>query len=203
MFLATMVVSALLFTLLTAKYAEWFRNGTLEKYTEMHQVLRLTRPGEPIMDLKGETIFRPRAFYYIFEYITRAEIRSGIIKDTVPESVVAANCHVAQADGDFFPPRAKTFLRENFVDVGRLRASGQFIHQNGSFSIAVPGEYMIIDAKGETSGTLDGTPYGAARVLAAGAHRFDRAVAGERVAVFWAPAFRRGFSPYHLQDRDF
>jgi hypothetical protein len=198
-----LVATALLFTLLTAKYAEWFRNGTLEDYTMLHQVIRLTRPGEPIMDLKGETVFRPRPFYYIFEYITRAEMRTGMIRDTVPESVIAANCHVAEADGDFFPPRAKAFLLANFIDVGRLRVSGQSIPKNGSFSIAVPGEYMIINKDGQSSGTLDGTPYRGARLLAAGPHHFDRVHPDEHVAVFWAPAFRRGYSPYHLQDRDF
>ena len=52
-------------------YAEGLRNGTLEDITMMRQLLGLTRPGEPVMDLKGETVFRPRPFYYIFEYITR------------------------------------------------------------------------------------------------------------------------------------
>ena len=195
--------SALFFTFLTAKYAEWFRNGTLEDYTFMHQVLRLTRPGEPVMDLKGESIFRPRPFYFIFEYITRAQMRSGIIEDTVPESVIAANCHIAEADGDFFPPRARAFLNANFVDVGRLRAAGQIIPKNGSFSIAVAGEYMVIGKDGEASGTLDGTPYRGARMLGPGPHRFDRALPDQHIAIFWAPAFRRGYSPFHLQDRDF
>jgi len=117
--------------------------------------------------------------------------------------VIAHRCYVAQADGRLFPPRARAFLNANFLDVGRLRAAGQWIHRDGSFAIAVPGPYVIVDVAGLASGSLDGTQFTAPRELAAGAHRFDRARPNERVAVLWAPAFTRGFSPFHLQDRDF
>jgi hypothetical protein len=35
-----------------------------------------------------------------------------------------------------------------------------------------------------------------------GAHRFVHA-GKKQVAVLWAPAFRRGHSPFHLRDLDF
>ena len=54
----------------------------------------------------------------------------------------------------------------------------------------------------QASGTLDGSPYTGGRHLGIGEHRFFNA-RGERVAVFWAPAFERGFSPFHLQDLEF
>jgi hypothetical protein len=87
--------------------------------------------------------------------------------------------------------------------MGRLRAAGEFIRDDGGFSVVLPGEYVIVTEHGEASGTLDSTPYAGARQLTAGAHTFGRTVPGEQVAVLWAPAFRRGFSPFHLQDRDF
>lgn len=177
-------------------------NHTAEHITLMNQVLRLTRPGEPIMDFKGETIYRRRPYYFIFEFITRNAITRGLIADTVPESVVRSACHVAEADGPFWPPRAAAFLNANFIDVGRLRVAGQAVGAGGGFTIAVPGDYVVVSKRGEAAGILDGTPYRGARRLEAGSHQFVRA-GSDRVAFLWAPAWQRGFSPFHLQDRDF
>jgi MFS family permease len=193
---------AIFFLVCTAYYTEWFRDQQRETTTMLHQVLRLTRPGEYLMDYKGETVFRRRPYYFIFEKIGRDAMRLGLLRDTVGEAMVRTKCHVAQADGAFWPPRARAFLDANFLDVGRLRASGQWLHDDGKFSIAVDGDYVIIVKDGQANGTLDGTPYTGARYLAIGEHRFLNS-RGERVAVFWGPAFERGFSPFHLQDLDF
>lgn len=184
-------------------YADRFENNTDWHTTMMHQALRLSRPGEMVMDLKGETIFRKRPFYYAFENITRAQIARGIIRDTVAEDVVRTRTYVAQADGPMWPPRARAFLSENFVNLGRLRAAGQWIHDDGSFTIAIPGRYLVVNENGEARGLVDGTPQHGARTLQPGAHRFDRARRGESVCVVWAPAVERGLSPFHMQDIEF
>jgi hypothetical protein len=191
------------FLALTAHYADNFRNGTREYTTMLNQVLQLTRPGELLMDYKGETVYRRRPYYYIFEAIGRRVLQRHLIPDDVPESIVAARCYVTQATGPFFSPRTQRFLREQFMDMGRLRAAGSLIADDGAFTIAVPGDYVVINRAGQAAGALDGTPYAGPRPLAAGPHRFDRGAAGDRVAVLWAPAFQRGFSPFHLRDRDF
>jgi hypothetical protein len=179
-----------------------FRDHTTEEITMMRQVLGVSRPGEPLMDLKGETIFRRRPFYNIFEFITRAQMEHGMIKDTIPEAMLASGCHVAQADGPFFPERGRAFMVANFIDLGRLRASGQWLGDDGSFSIAIPGDYVVLTERGPARGNLDGTPYDGARHLGAGNHRFESAAPG-RLACLWAPAFARGYSPFHLRDREF
>ena len=194
---------AAVFCVAIVYYAEGFRNATLEDITMMRQLLGVTRPGEPVMDLKGETVFRPRPFYYILEYISRNAIRRGQLADTIADDVVRARCHVAQADGEFFPPRGRAFLAANFLDLGRLRAAGQWIRDDGSFSIAIPGTYVMVRHGGEAVGILDGTPYRGARALSPGLHRFVRAGKNDRVSCLWAPAFARGYSPFHLRDRDF
>ena len=181
-------------------YADRFANKTAWHYTMMDQALRLTRPGEMIIDLKGETIYRRRPFYYAFELITRSQIAHGLIEDTVAADVVRTRTYVAQADGPMWPSRARAFLNEHFVNLGRLRAAGQWLKEDGTFTIGVPGEYVLLTERAEARGLLDGTPYRGARVLSAGAHRFE----GEpHVAALWAPAFRRGHSPFHLRDTDF
>ena len=182
-------------------YADRFENNTDWHITMMNQALRLSRPGEMLLDHKGETIFRRRPFYYALEVIARTQLARGIIADTIPEDVVRTRTYVAQADGAPWPPRGRAFLSENFLNLGRLRAAGQAIREDGSFSIAIPGEYMIVSAAGEVrGGVLDGTLYTGARVLSAGAHRYEGA---KDVVVLWAPAFRRGHSPFHLRDLEF
>ncbi len=196
----TFAIILLAFTGALWKYADRFENRTEWHFTMLDQALRLTHPGESLMDVKGETIFRRRPSYHAFENIARAQIARGILRDTVPEDVVAKRTYVAQADGPMWPPRARAFLSANFLNMGRLRAAGQWIGEDGSFTIAIPGEYVIVVDRGEARGSLDGTAYAGARMLPAGKHRF---VGEKGAAVLWAPAFRRGHSPFHLRDLKF
>jgi hypothetical protein len=184
-------------------YADRLENRTDEQITMIDQVLRLSKPGEPLMDIKGETIFRRRPFYYAFETITRKAMRDELIPDTIAQSMIDARCYVAQADGPFLPPLGRQFMRRNYIDMGRIRVAGQWIGEDGTFTIAVPGSYVVVSEKGVASGLLDATPSSGPRTLAAGTHRFARTTAKERVAVMWAPAFARGGSPFHLRDLDF
>jgi hypothetical protein len=181
---------------------KWLKNETREFTTMIDQVLHLTKPGEPLMDYKGETIYRWRPYYFILETIGRAELKQGAIPDTIARDMINVQCHVAQADGAFWPPAAKQFLLKHYIDVGRLRAAGNVIELHGDFEVAVPGIYVIINKNGQARGTLDGAPYRDAIELAPGMHHFDRAM-DEDVAWLWAPAYQRGFSPFHLRDRDF
>jgi hypothetical protein len=183
-------------------YANGLRNRTREYTTMIDQVLHLSQPGELLMDYKGETVFRRRPYYYIFEFITRNEMEAGLIPDTIERDVILARCHVAQADGDFWPAHGRAFLIANFLDMGRLRASGQMIRDDGLFTIAVPGEYVVVTSKGVAHGLVDGKA-NVPRYFDRGVYRYTRATPDEHPAVLWAPAFARGFSPFHLRDREF
>lgn len=182
-------------------YADRFENNTDWHVTMMDQVLRLTRPGERLIDYKGETIYRERPFYYAMEIVTREQMARGIIPDTIAQDVLRTRTYAAQADGPMWPPASRAWLSDHFVNLGRLRAAGQWVKPDGSFTIGVPGEYVVLDANGEARGTLDGTAYTGARMLDAGPHRFEGATG--QVCVVWAPAYRRGHSPFHLRDLDF
>src|SRR5262249_43258292 len=94
---------------LTTYYPNGFRHGTREFTTMMNQVLNLTRPGDYLMDFKGETIYRRRPYYYIFEAIGRREMERHLIPDDVPEKIIAARCYVTQAEGPFFSRRTQKF----------------------------------------------------------------------------------------------
>ena len=89
------------------------------------------------------------------------------------------------------------------LDLGRLRASGQWVARSGAFSIAVPGDYVILTEHGVARGMLDGTPCSGPRRLEAGPHQFQPANPDQRAACLWAPAYQRGYSPFHLRDLEF
>ncbi len=200
-FLPAVIILAMVALVGVGYYAAWLSNGTREFITMENQLLNVSRPGELVMDYKGELIYRRRPHYFILEFITRNAIARGLIADTVPEDLVRTRCHIAQADGTQWPVRARVFMNANFIDLGRLRVSGQWLQADGRFTIAIPGDYVILDKNGEASGALDGTPYQGSRTLERGAHRF--AGGKERMACVWAPAYSRGFSPFHLRDLDF
>ena len=202
LFLPAMAAITIVSLISIGYYAAWLTNRTREFITMENQLLRLSRPGEQLIDYKGETIYRPRPYYYILEFITRNAIAKGLIPDTLPEDLVKKECHLAQADGEQWPDRARDFMRANFIDLGRLRASGQWLRPDGSFDVAIPGDYVILSKHGEVDGVLDGLRYHGGLRLAAGTHRFT-GPPGERLAYLWAPAYARGFSPFHLQDLDF
>ena len=198
--LAPVAVTVAIFLGALFYYADGFENHTDWHTTMMDQALRLTHPGERLIDIKGETIYRERPFYYALEIVTRSQMARGLIPDTIARDVVRTRTYAAQADGPMWPPAGRAWLSNHFVNLGRLRAAGQWVRPDGTFTIGVPGEYVVLNANGEARGTLDGTPYTGARELAAGPHRFE----GEtNVCVVWAPAFRRGHSPFHLRDLDF
>jgi hypothetical protein len=200
-FVEAIIVTAIVSLTGVGYYAAWLTNRTAEFITMERQLLNVSRPGELVMDYKGELIYRRRPYYFILEFITRNAIAQGLVADTVPEDLIRTRCHIAQADGTQWPDRARLFMRANFIDLGRLRVSGQWLQRDGTLTIAIPGDYVMLSQSGEASGVLDGTPYRGSRTLERGVHTF--AGANGRVACVWAPAFVRGFSPFHPRDLDF
>ena len=195
------LLTALAFALFIAHYDAWFTTeAQRERITMVRQTLGLTRPGEMVMDFKGETIYRRRPSYFIYEFITRNAMYRGLLQDTIAEDMVKARCYVVQADGDFFPQRSRAFLNANFVDVGRLRVAGHRIDHSGAFTIVVPGPYAIVGKTALATGILDGTPYTGPRELVAGPHTFRSS--DWPLAYVWAPAIERGYSPFKLRYED-
>jgi hypothetical protein len=151
--------------------------------TLLREVVGLTRPGELLLDLKGETVFRPRPTFYALEQVSRDLIARGLVPDNAARDVVRHRCFVATRDASFFPPATRAFLNRHFISVGTLRVAGQRLEQ-GTFTIAIPGPYSVIDEHGRT---LERGTY------AAGTHT---AKAGARARfVVWTPALLRGYKP--------
>ena len=179
--------------------APW-KPDTTEGRTLVAETLRLTEPSEWVIDLKGEMIFRRRAFFYALESITRERMRRGLLADTIPEELVRKSVRVAALDSEDWPPRARAFLDEHFLPVGRIRVAGRLLAPSGEavipFDVAIAGRYAIVSDSGTPAGLLDGSPYEGPRFLEAGRHAFQPSPPEDKkLAVLWDRAAERGFSP--------
>lgn len=165
---------------------------------DLAQILALTRPGEYVMDAKGESIFRPRPFYWVLEGVTEARMRNGSIRDDLGERLAATS--TALLVDDRIPARDRAFVEANYVPVGhRLRVAGQRFGpldagQAVDFRIEVAGDYRFIDRNGDMAGTFDGRRVEGAVSIDAGEHRFVPDVAAD-VALVRASVFERGLAP--------
>jgi hypothetical protein len=187
--------------LLTLWVSPLRKNGTRFHVGFVGDVLRLTPKTAPVMDLKGEALFRLRPFFYALEDITLERLAKGELRDDIAERLVSSRTYVSVVDSEKFPPHARAFLLENYVAVGRLRVAGKPFGLDaagrGTFTIAVPGRYAILTPDGVASGDLDGRPLQGARMLNAGPHVFRPSSPAAILAVVWANAVERGYSPFH------
>ena len=181
----------------------WIDRARLER-DELAEVLRLTSPGERVMDLKGEAIFRPRPVYAVLEALTQARLRRGLLRDDIAERLAATRTAVVCWDAAGFPPRARAFMAASYVPVGRWRVAGCLIEPDTlrggdrTFRLGVSQRYAIVTAREPATGTLDGAPYQGPRWLPAGSHVYRPAPGEGPVAAVWAPAIERGFRPRGL-----
>lgn len=178
-------------------------HGTRAQTRLLSEVLRLTGPADYVLDLKGQSVFRNRPFYYALETMTLERMARGLIEDRIPERCVETRTSVAPADIGGFPPRARRFLEDHYVVVGAWRVAGRILaparEDTGrplSFEIAIPARYAVAGEAGTPRGMLDGRPYDGPRHLTPGRHEFLPAAGDRRIAVFWAQAAERGFSPF-------
>jgi hypothetical protein len=169
-------------------------------------VLRLTDPSDTIMDLKGETVFRDRPFYYVLEIVTLARMEIGVIPDTIPEALVAHRTCVAAPDDVRFPARAREFLLANYISVGRLRVAGHRLaggsprRQTVTFDVRIPADYAVISGTHPVSGWLDGHPTMRPVFLGVGRHRLRVAPTRNPISIIWATAVERGYVPVPTQE---
>jgi len=160
--------------------------------------LRLTTRSEHVMDSKGETIYRRRPFYYILEGLTGMRIKAGLIKDTIAEQLIATETRLVTVLR--MPAKATAFIQKNYVPIAfRLSVLGQMLGQPGNdfpLDIVVPGEYTFVSECGAFAGMLNGEPVSGAIRLEPGHYEVSRTNGSGRLAVVWARAVEKGYTPF-------
>jgi len=178
-------------------------NQAADKVGMIADTLKLTSKTDYVMDAKGETIYRPRAFYYVMERMALWRLHHGLIQNNVLLRLIETRAPLATTRR--MPPEVKQFIHANYVPIAyRLWTLGQELPMSSArtpqpvrFQVAIPARYVLMTPDGLAGGTLDGTALNGARELAAGPHEFVRetGVHGQVILV-WANAWERGYSPF-------
>lgn len=172
-----------------------WRNEAQHEIALVDEVIAMTEPADPVMDLKGETVFRMRPYYLVLEAITNVKMRVGILRDQIADTLVRSRTHVVATDQ--LPPHAAQFVARNYVRWGGVHVAG--VHLPASMgncspfdiSLAIPGPYIVAGERGILRASIDGIEVGRGGVaLASGRHRVVVYEAAANPMVVWAGTLR-------------
>jgi hypothetical protein len=181
-----------------------WKDRTKRESDLLRNVLTLLKPGDYVLDCKGETVFRQRGVRAVYETITKSAIQRGLILDDAPQRCVETHtCVVATTLIRTFPRDTSRFVRRNYLTVtNNLRIAGKELKplatnpRRCEFEVTIPASYEIISPRENVAGTLDGIPYNGARFLAAGSHTFESTSPSHGLVLLWAQAVARHFIPF-------
>ncbi|MCE9518461.1 MAG: hypothetical protein K8R87_02675, partial [Verrucomicrobia bacterium] len=161
--------------------------------------LRLTKPGEYIMTLKGEAVYRPRPYYYVMETFTEARLNHGLLPDDIADRLITTQTCVAVSNAFGLPPGAHQFLANNYLSVGPLRVAGQKLSKPDptgkiEFTIKIPADYSLLLEKNDMRKIqLDGKPFPGSGLIGAGTHTLYIQGSSIGAELLWTRAVKLGF----------
>ncbi len=167
------------------------------------ELLRLSDANDYVMDMKGESIFRPRPYPYLLEGIGILRAKSGLMPDDIPERLIATGtCIVVPADIRFTFPRAIAFMNDNYILVGQFRVLGNAMTPTDdgttfTFQVRIPQTFAFVSNLKLMRGMIDGQPCPGFATLTAGRHVFVPESPHETIDFVWKQAIDRGFYPRH------
>jgi hypothetical protein len=164
-------------------------------------LLRLSNPTDYVMDVKGETIFRPRPCPYLFEGVGIARAQRGLMPDDVPEQMIAKQtCITTRPNYRFISQHTLGFMRDNYITIGSYHVLGHAMTpvtepQTYTFDVAIPETFAFIAAGKTVSGSIDAQPCKGFATLSSGTHVFVSNRPLSEVDFVWKQAIDRGFFP--------
>ena len=185
-----------------------FQDQTVDKIGMVADTLKLTTPDDYVMDSKGETIYRHRAFKNVLEAMTFSRMKQGLIPNTIIQDLITKRVPLATTRR--MPHDASEFIKANYLPIAyRLFVPGKLLVEYGirsgtpcNFEVLVPQRYTFITPTGIPSGSLDGLPFTDPRELAAGPHTFVPNNRSRQLVLIWAAALERGYSPFTAIKKD-
>jgi hypothetical protein len=168
--------------------APW-RDGMTSQRELLRSVLALTRPGEPVLDVKGETVFRPRPLYFVFVQATMRGIEEGRLPQPDLKKLAASGTPVAIGGGAGFPAALRKYVKDHYATTrdGVLRVAGGSLEQDGALwqaELPVAGDYVLLTRRGELVSTV--------RIAASGVQMLE---VGEGRILYWKRAWDAGVLP--------
>ena len=176
------------------------RDRGTEEVALVRNVLTLTTPDDSVFDSKGESVFRQRCTYEVFESLTNRRIKNHLMADDVPEHCMESKTCLAVL-GPGLTDKDSQFLKSNYLPVGgELLVAGKYLvpetARSIEFTVEIPADYEVVTRQGMVAGLLDGTPYTGERFLDQGIHTFRPVSGAQTLAVIWARAAQHHFTPW-------
>ncbi|MBW8822739.1 MAG: hypothetical protein JF567_00605 [Xanthomonadales bacterium] len=110
--LALWIGYALLTAVALMVRAPW-RDRLQEYRGQLATVLAITTPADMVMDAKGESIYRRRAFHPVLEMVTQERLRRGLLADTIVADIHSNEIHVVHPER--LPAADLQALRADFI----------------------------------------------------------------------------------------
>lgn len=172
--------------------APW-HDGMGEQRALLRDALALTSPNEPILDVKGETVFRTRPIYLVYVLATLRGIETGKLQAPSPAGLATTPMVVGGGAG--YPDAMRAYIKRHYCLVadGRVRVavavpqvSAGAGHAAFHADFPIAGDYVVL---------RDGrTPAGVIHVDAPGDQMLAIKDAGA-VLLYWKNAWDAGYAP--------
>ena len=162
------------------------------------KILRLTHPGEYVMDAKGESIYRPRPFFYALEGITKYRFQQGLLANDIPRRLETTATKVIGGGDMSFVEHA--FVSANYLPAGDgIWITGKHLgrlaaHSSVEVQIRIAAAYVLLQRQPASDAAASVIAASAPRFLRTGTQRLAMAADAD-YALVWAPALQRGLSP--------
>jgi hypothetical protein len=162
---------------------------------QIGEVLRLTKPGETVLDPKGDVVLRPRPIYDVLELFTMQQYRDHVLTDRIPEQLIAHQTMVA-VRSDRYPEHTRRFLEENYLWSGQLLIAGKELHETAGgasqFHLSLGGSYVFLSNGHLLSGKLNGAPISGKTEMQPGFFEFVPDKGDWPVTIQWERAYQAG-----------
>jgi hypothetical protein len=177
-------------------------NGAKDEADLLQTTLAVSDPGDFVVDEKGETVFRQRAYGPIWEPCVMERIRRGLLVDDAPERCVQTRCCIAVLGKDI-SARTSEFIAQNYLPItSQVRIAGAWLQRSPAdshrfeFTTVIPASYEVLSLNGLAAGVLDGELSNGPRFLSPGHHTFQSDGQENELAALWSKAADRHFTPF-------
>lgn len=183
-------------------HAPPWRDGLADERNLIDTVLVCTAPTDTVMDAKSGAIFRQRPYYPVIESIALRRLKHGLMRDDIAASLISH--HTMVVIDERLPPATHDFVSHNYLPgTAGVEMAGRMLpgpDATRSFSIALPGSYVVSDGVREVPVTMDGQRVASRWELTTGAHTLE-GPPGKPLALVWSSAWACGWRPTTTHDR--
>jgi len=167
----------------------------------IQEAITLTEPHEFVLDPKGETVYRNRPYYYVFETFTRRRLKDGTLdgsSDLIQDLIRTRTTVICASNR--YPREWSDFMDDNYIRVGHVNVLGKkFVLDSqgrARVEIVIPERYTaLVPGKGSQV-LFNGKPLDPHQLLEPGSYEIEVSPAATGTGyLLWTRAVEKGFRP--------